>query len=68
VDVLVKAGHSIWTIACCYHSYACWQQYYDVDAQRVPAMSGATVAEAIERFVFGGERVVIIDRNSWPAN
>ena len=47
VDKLVNNGHSIWTIACCQHSYACFSRGYDVENQKVPEQTGATVAKAI---------------------
>lgn len=40
VNNLVNAGHSIWTIACCQHSYACYQPFYNVSAQKVPGVTG----------------------------
>ena len=68
VDTLVEAGHSIWTMACCQHSYACYQPFYNVSTQKVPELTGATVAEAIDRFVFHDERVVIVDQKPSPNN
>jgi hypothetical protein len=44
VKVLVEAGHSIWTIACCQHSYACFGDFYNVSSQKVPGLTGSTVA------------------------
>lgn len=68
VNTLVENGHSYWTIGCCQHSYACFADFYNVTSQKVPQMTGSTVAEAIDRFVFKNERVVIIDKDPWPAN
>lgn len=65
---LVEHGHSLWTISCCQHSYACYAGFYNVSAQKVPQLVGSTVADAIERFVFGNERVVAVDQVDWPAN
>ena len=59
---------NIWTIACCAHSYACYGWRYDVPEQKVPGDTGATVREAIDRFVFNDERVVMVDRVDWPNN
>jgi uracil DNA glycosylase len=68
VDKLVLGGHSIWTISCCQHSYACYGGFYNVSAQKVPPVTGSTVAQAIERFVFDNERVVLVDQDPWPKN
>jgi hypothetical protein len=58
----------VWTIACGQHSYACYQNFYDVPQQKIPMHTGATVRDAIDRFVFGGERVVLVDQGPWPMN
>lgn len=68
VNTLVQNGHSFWTISCCQHSYACYAGFYNVTTQKVPSLTGSTVAQAIERFVFNDERVVIIDNDPWPSN
>jgi hypothetical protein len=66
VEKLVAAGHSIWTIACCQHSYACYDNFYNVDEQRVPPLTGLIVAQAIEKFVFDNERVILVDEGPGP--
>ena len=64
----MSANHSIWTISCCEHSYACYGNFYNVSRQKVPQLTGSTVADAIDRFVFHRERVVIVDEQTWPGN
>jgi hypothetical protein len=56
VDMLMKdkMNHSIWTISCCQHSYACFGDFYDVPAQKIPTVTGVTVRNVVERYVFGG--------------
>ena len=68
VAQLTSQNHSIWTIACCYHSYACWGDYYNNQSQKVPGVTGSTVAEAIDSFVFKDQRVVLVDADPWPSN
>ena len=53
VGELMSKNHSIWTIGCCQHSYACYGDFYNVSQQKIPQLTGSTVAEAIDRFVFG---------------
>lgn len=60
--------NNVWTISCCSHSYACYGERYDVPEQRVPGVTGLTVKEAIDRFVFEDARVASIDTVSWPNN
>lgn len=52
VTKLIENNHSIWTISCCQHSYACYAGFYNVTTQKVPQLTGTTVADAIDRFVF----------------
>jgi hypothetical protein len=53
--------NSVWTISCCEHSYACYRERYDVPELRVPGKTGISPKEAIDRFVFDGERISSID-------
>jgi hypothetical protein len=46
------AKNSAWTISCCTHSYACYGERYDVPEQKVPSITGLTVKDAIDLFVF----------------
>ena len=59
---------NIWTISCCAHSYACYGWRYDAPELKVPAETGDTVQQAIDRFVFNNERVVMVDQVNWPNN
>ena len=68
IQQLIKHNHSIWTISCCQHSYACYHNFYNVSSQKIPENTGSTVAEAIDRFVFHNERVVLVDQDPWPKN
>lgn len=47
VDTLMGEKHSIWTIGCSEHSYACYGGFYNVEAQKVPQLTGSTVAAAV---------------------
>lgn len=61
VKTLTENKHSFWTIACCRHSYACYKELYNVPAQKIPMLVGASVEDAVNRFVFEGETVLNVD-------
>ncbi len=60
--------NGVWTISCSTHDYAVFNDFYDVDVQKVPETTGETVKSAIERFVLNGERVTSVDQKPWPSN
>lgn len=60
--------NNIWSIACSNHVYACLDNFYDVNEQRVPGNIGNKVRDAIRKFVFDKTRIVDIDAEAWPAN
>lgn len=68
VAQLSSQNHSIWTIACCSHSYACYGDYFNNQSQKVPQTTGFTSAYAIYSFVFHDVRVVSVDPDPWPSN
>lgn len=60
--------NSIWTVSCSAHVYAVYETLYNANEQRVPESTGLTIKDAIERFVFKGERIAQIDSVAWPNN
>lgn len=60
--------NNIWSIGCANHVYACLNDFYDVNAQRVPANIGNKVRDVVKKFVFERVRIADIDAEPWPAN
>ena len=44
---VINDDYSFWSIACSNHVYACLNDYYDNEKQKVPTTSGFTVRAAI---------------------
>lgn len=57
--------HSAWTIGCSNHGYVFEDEFYNNEKQKV---NGVTLKQAVEAFVFFGERVIQMEENNWPSN
>ncbi len=68
VPRLLKAGHSLWSSSCSWHAEMMNKTIYDSDLQRVPAVTGLKMREAVENFVFNGSRINNVDYKPWPSN
>lgn len=60
--------NSVWTISCCAHSFACYEERYENNLVKIPAVEGLTVKDAVEGFVFDDQRISSIDQVPWPYN
>lgn len=61
--------NNVWSIACSWHVYAVWGEYYENPKQKVPESTGETVRDVVEKFVFSPlERINVVDKGPWPAN
>lgn len=60
--------NSVWTISCSTHMYLQYDNFYDSPNQKIPGDTGLTLREAVEKFVFDGERIFIVDSVAWPGN
>ena len=59
---------SIWSIACSEHVYAAYRYLYDSPHQKIPALTGKTVKDAINMYVLEDKRVIFEDQEGWPSN
>ena len=59
--------NSIWAISCSFHSFLKFQDATINDDYRVPARTGITIVEGLERFL-KGKRTIAIDRAKYPNN
>ena len=59
---------SVWSIACSQHVYAAYNDFYDSPHQKIPALTGKTVKDAINSYVFENKLTIIYDEDGWPSN
>ena len=59
----------IWSVSCVQHGFLdpVTPSYIDRSTYRVPATTGVTIAEALDSFRKGEERI-FIDKADWPMN
>lgn len=70
VKPLIDGGHSVWSIACSWHSGIVYNDIYDSCKQKAPYYGSDkfTVKEAFESFVIDNKRIVAVDEYPWPSN
>jgi hypothetical protein len=68
LPLLLKWGHSIWSISCSWHAKLFDSVIYDSDLQKVPKEQGRTMRNATEAFVLEHKRIEAVDLFAWPAN
>lgn len=59
--------NGLWAISCSQHGFLYHYLIYNTNAYRVPHQTGATVLEALEKFVNGTGRI-FADTVAWPNN
>jgi hypothetical protein len=68
LPLLIKYGHSIWSISCSWHAGMIQSNIYNTPLQKVPKNDGRTMRNATEAFVFTNKRIEAVDLFPWPAN